>query len=74
MSDTKRDQLRSMVRRRAGAAIAGRVATMSDRAAAEAIRQNIDQIASSIAFEIADEYPFLELADIMEWKRTRVRR
>ena len=55
-------------------AMAERIATMSDRDSAEVIRKNMDHVAAAIAFEIADVYPFLELADIMEWKRTRVRR
>ncbi len=71
---TKRDEVRDFVKRRAWAAIAEKVARMNDRGHAETIRLNIEQLASGIAYEIADTYPFLELADIMEWKRTRVRR
>lgn len=71
---TKRDEVRDFVKRKTRTAMSERLAAMSDRAAAETIRVNMDHIAAAIAYEIADVYPFLELADIMEWKRTRVRR
>lgn len=74
MVDSKREQVRSMIQRRAYKALAERSATMPDRAQAEVIRVNIQQLSSAIAYDIAEEYAFLELADIMEWKRTRVRR
>lgn len=72
--DSKRDQVREFVKRKAKAAFADRIMTMSDRDSAETIRRNVDHLSAAIAYEIADTYPFLELADIMEWKRTRVRR
>lgn len=71
---TKRDEVRDFVKRKARQAVADRIATMSDRAAAESIRVNMDHVCAAIAFEIADEYSFIQLSDIMEWKRTRVRR
>ena len=72
--NTKRDEVRDFVKRRARAALAESVASMQDRAAAETIRVNLNFICAAVACEIAATYPFLELADIMEWKRTRVRR
>lgn len=74
MVDNKREQVRSMIQRRASRALAERTATMMNRDHAEAIRLNLQQLSSAVAFEIAEEYAFLELADIMEWKRIRVRR
>jgi len=71
---TKRDEVREFIKRKASSAIADSIASMQDREAAEKIRVNRNYLASQIAFEVADTYPFLELADIMEWKRTRVRR
>jgi hypothetical protein len=71
---TKRDEVRSMIERRTRRALLERSATMSDRSIAEVVRVNADQLARAIAYDVADEYAFLELADIMEWKRTRVRR
>lgn len=50
------------------------IANATNREHAEIIRTNRDNLASQIAWHIAGEYRFLELADIMEWKRTRVRR
>lgn len=72
--DTKRDEVRNFVKRKARTAVAERIATMGDRPAAEVIRVNMDHLCGAIAYKIADTYPFLELADIMEWKRTRVRK
>jgi len=74
MSESKRDVVRSMMIRRSKNAIAQQIAVMSNREHAEVIRQNLNGISTCIGWEIAEEYAFLELADIMEWKRTRVRR
>ena len=71
---TKRDEVRGMVRRHASEALLLRSATMNDRGAAEVIRTNANHLADAVAYEVCEEYSFLELADIMEWKRTRVKR
>lgn len=74
MSESKRDEVRNFAKRKARTALYERAGTMNNREQAEVIRQNVDQLASAVACEIADAYCFVELADIMEWKRTRVRR
>lgn len=71
---SKREEIRYFVERQARFAMYQHLARMPDRSAAETILRHVSQLASSVAFEIAEEYRFLELADIMEWKRTRVRR
>ena len=71
---TKREEIRDFIKREAAYAVHQLASTMSDRTAAETIRVNVGMIAGQIAWHIAEEYRFLELADIMEWKRTRVRR
>ncbi len=74
MSETKRDVVRELFEKQALTSIANSIAEMPNREHAEAIRLNRRYIASQIAWRIYDEYVFLELADIMEWKRTRARR
>ena len=70
----KRDELRECIQRRAKSALYVRASTLIDREQAEAIRKNVDTLANAIAWQCCDTYEFLEIADIMEWKRTRVRR
>ena len=70
----KRDVLRECIQRRVKDAILIASATMSDRVAAEAIRQHAISLASNIAWHCCDTYEYMEIADIMEWKRTRVSR
>ena len=74
MSDSKRDLLRACIKRRVSGAIAVRSAEMINRTAAEAIRVNRESLASAVAFDLCEQYRFLELCDIFEWKRERVRR
>jgi acetylglutamate kinase len=71
---TKRDEVREFIRREAKSALGEVVASIAHREQAEIIRANRDSLATQIAWHIAEEYRFLELADIMEWRRTRVRR
>jgi len=74
VSRTKRDEVRDFMLRRAEEAILLHSARMGDRVQAETVRSIARQMANSVAFEVCDEYRFFELADIMEWKRQRVRR
>ena len=71
---TKRDEVREFIQREAKNAISVLISNMAERQHGDVIRSNRDSIAGQIAWHIAEEYRFLELADIMEWKRTRVRR
>ena len=71
---TKRDEVRDFIRSQADRALCECVADMMDRAQAEVIRANRKYLASYISYAVTDEYSFIELADIMGWKRTRVRR
>ncbi len=74
MSQTKKQEVYDFIRRKAKQAISIHSVEISDRAVAETIRANRSNLAEVIALEIAEEYSFLELVDIMEWKRSRVRR
>ncbi len=71
---TKRDEVREFLRREVKRSINDHCADISDRELAETIRKSRDGIAVAAAWHIAEEYRFLELADLMEWRRTRVRR
>lgn len=71
---TKRDEVRVMIQYHAERAILLRSARMVDRATAEVLRMNAGNLAQEISYAFANEYVFLELADIMEWRRTRARR
>lgn len=76
MSDgiKKRDELRAFINREAVHAMNDWAADEPDRETAETVRGRRAPIAGAIAWHIAEQYRFLELADIMEWKRTRERR
>jgi len=71
---TKRDQVREFINKESAHAIEQHIAGMFNREAAEIIRLNRHELARAVGWQIAEEYRFLELADIMEWKRSRVRR
>jgi hypothetical protein len=71
---TKRDEVREFIRREAKKALGEVIANAPNREHAEIIRASRETLATTIAWHIAEGYRFLELADIMEWKRTRVRR
>jgi hypothetical protein len=71
---SKAEEVRSLMERKVNAALAELIVTMSDREASEVIRRNMGTIGRVVGYEVCTEYSFLELADIMEWKRTRVRR
>lgn len=71
---SKQEEMREFIRVQALKSIQICSAEMGDRSQAEVLRSNARYIASNIAFAITEEYTFLHLADIMEWKRTRVRR
>lgn len=70
----KREQVRQFIDGETRLAIADYISGMNNREHAEAIRQNRNSIAERISFHLWSEYRFLELTDIMEWKRQRVRR
>ncbi len=70
----KREQVREFLRREISEGLQVAVVEMGDRGAAEVIRTQIGTLSNQISWRFYNEYRFLELADIMEWKRTRVRR
>ena len=71
---SKRDEMRGAIQRRALDAIRLFSASMGDRAAAEIIRANAYSLSRQVAEQCCGEYEFLELSDIMEWRRVRIRR
>lgn len=71
---TKKEEVYQFLRRKARNSIATYSVELSDRTAAEVIRSHRNALAETIAQGLLDDYVFLELADIMEWRRTRVRR
>lgn len=71
---TKRDEIRDFIKREVRQSLLVVCSDLGNREHAESIRMNINHLSVQVAFHIAEEYRFLELADIMEWKRTRVRR
>lgn len=71
---SKRDEVRAFMERWVFEAILLHTAHMGDRTSAETIRGNSTPIANMIARTITEQYRFLELTDIFEWKRERVRR
>lgn len=71
---SKEQLIDQFIERKTKAALYRYVGQMNDRVQAETIRQNITQICFHVSMEVSTEYSFLELADIMEWKRTRVRK
>lgn len=70
MKLSKRAEVREFIKRKAVAAIGEYALDVSETD----IGKLRYQVAGYIADEVFKEYSFLELADIMEWKRTRVRR
>lgn len=74
MANTKRDEVREFIKRETTNAISVLIATIADKEAGSVIRSNRENIAITVSWHIAEQYRFLELCDIMEWKRTRARR
>jgi hypothetical protein len=74
MAYTKRDEVRTSIQRNAEEAILLHTTKMGDRVLAETIRQNAHYLANSVCWHLCEEYRFLELSDIFEWKRQKVRR
>lgn len=72
--DSKVKQIRDFIQREAKHAIGAAILDMQDGEAREKIRANRSYLAQQIAWHITEEYRLLELMDIMEWKRQRVRR
>ena len=71
---TKREEVREFIQREVKNALYELIATMGNREHAEIIRTNRDFLSSNICWHIAQDYKFLELADIMAWRRTSARR
>ncbi len=71
---SKSEEIYHFMQRQTRAALVEWIASTSDRQSAEIIRQNLNYICNSVGDQVAKEYSFLELADIMEWKRTRTKR
>ncbi len=71
---SKREEMRKFIQRESRNAISLMIASMADRPSADTIRQHRESLANEISFHITEHYRFLELADIMEWKKTRTRR
>jgi hypothetical protein len=74
MADSKRDLVRECIKRRALDAIKIKSAEMLNREQGEIIRANAEYLACGIAWHLCAEYEFLELSDLFEWRRERVRR
>lgn len=75
MSESKRSEVDRFVREKTSAAIAEILACMIlPGPGLEWLKANRSYVAKMVADEVAEEYSFLRLADIMGWKRTRVRR
>ena len=71
---TKQQEIYYMLMKHSRRAIAVYIANMTNREAAEVIRVHRDDLGRAVSDAIIEEYAMVELADIMEWKRTRVRR
>ncbi len=71
---SKREEVREFLKRETANAISMLIATMGDREAAATIRSNRESIATQVSWHISEQYRFLELCDIMEWKLTREKR
>lgn len=71
---SKRDQVREMIERKARRAIAEWMGNNPNGASTKPLYEIHGTLAMLIAQRITEEYEFLELADIMEWRRTRVKR
>lgn len=69
---SKREEIMNFITRKATIALAE--LAMEKPALTEMLRTNRYEFARKIGYAITEEYSFLELADIMEWKRQRVRR
>jgi hypothetical protein len=74
MTASKRDEVRAFIRRAAEEALLLKSTRMSDRTQAEVVRQISGALAESVCWHVCEEYRYLELLDIFEWKRERVRR
>lgn len=74
MATTKREEVREFLKREIRNALGLLVVDMSNKENAEVIRAHRDSIATQVSWHIQEQYRFLELCDIMEWKRTRERR
>lgn len=70
---SKRDQVREMIERKARRAIAEWIGD-NPQNSQQPLQQIRGTLALIVAQRITEEYEFLELADIMEWRRTRVKR
>lgn len=70
---TKAEEVGGFVRHKVRAALAD-TALYEDPEFRAAILKYHTVIARAVAEEVVSEYSMLELSDIMEWKRTRVRR
>lgn len=71
---TKRDEVRDFIQREVKNALSVLVSNMANRQDGDIIRSNRETMSIQIAWHLTEQYRFLELADIMEWRRTRVRR
>lgn len=71
---SKESEIQSFIKQKALVALNEIIAELSDRQQAESVRNIRLAIAARVGWEVVSRYSFLELADIMEWRRTRVRR
>ena len=71
---TKAEEVRQFIEAHVMTSLAESITEMTGREHAEAIRLNRRYLASRIAWHFNSQYVYLELSDIMEWKRQRVRR
>lgn len=71
---TKHNEVYSLIRKLAEESTALASAEIADRAIVETIRVQRKWLATCVADRVVQQYNFLELLDILEWKRQRVRR
>ncbi len=69
---TKPDEIDAFIQRKVREALAE--LAMDNPELNDVLRQQRTTISNYVSSRIISEYGFLELADIMEWKRSRVRR
>ena len=72
--ESKNQQVRDFIERQVKESISVYVSQLSDRPSAEIINQHRTSIANRACWHITETYRFLELADIMGWRRTSARR
>ena len=74
MADSKQTLVQAFIKRQVRAALADTLLYDTDEEYVKVVKKHHDRFEREIAYAVTSEYGFVELADIMGWKRTRVRR